>query len=78
MELEKLKPKNCVEIKPEKWITNENYHECVENENTLITGIHQCGNLSSNSIREYCRNEKVTKLAIVGCCYNCLTERVSH
>ena len=44
----------------------------------MIAGIHQCGDLSSNSIREYCSNLNITSLAIVGCCYNCLTERIDQ
>lgn len=41
-----------------------------------MTGIHQCGDLSSSSLREFIRNKTVGCLAIVGCCYNCLSERI--
>ena len=59
-----------------KWITPDNYKDIIPQttENILITGIHQCGDLSSSSIKEFVRNPKVTDLAVVGCCYNCLTE----
>eukprot|EP00347_Sterkiella_histriomuscorum_P012060 403370042 len=61
-----------------KWITIENYKDQIQSQSkkNIITGIHQCGNLSSLSINEFVKNARVNQLAIIGCCYNCLTERI--
>ena len=66
-----------------KWITPDNYNEFIPAPEVgslkLLTGIHQCGDLSSSSIKEFVRNkESLTHLAVVGCCYNCLTERIDR
>ncbi len=42
----------------------------------MITGIHQCGDLSSSSVKEFAHNKSVSHLCIVGCCYNRLTEKI--
>ncbi|MBC9701893.1 MAG: methyltransferase [Leuconostoc sp.] len=44
---------------------------------SLITiSIHSCGNLSHHGIRSLLLNPSVSSIAIVGCCYNLLTERL--
>ncbi|CDW71205.1 UNKNOWN [Stylonychia lemnae] len=65
-----------------KWINLLNYKDVIpdlgQKNQITITGIHQCGNLSSLSIHEFCKNANVNQLAIIGCCYNCLTERMNY
>ena len=63
------------------WIDHKNYGSVVparedETHRIMVVGIHQCGDLSSLSIKEFCENPNLTDLAIVGCCYNCLSERI--
>lgn len=42
----------------------------------MAISIHSCGNLSHHGIRSLLLNPKVQAIAIVGCCYNLLTERL--
>lgn len=42
----------------------------------LAISIHSCGNLSHHGIRSLLLNPSVQAIAIVGCCYNLLTERL--
>ena len=37
--------------------------------NVLLCGLHCCGELSNNVIELFIKDEKVRKLALVGCCY---------
>lgn len=39
-----------------------------------LVGLHTCGNLSSNSLKQFVRNEKFKLLCNVGCCYHLLFE----
>lgn len=41
----------------------------------LVMSIHSCGNLSHHGLRSLVLNPTVTAVAIVGCCYNLVTER---
>ena len=41
----------------------------------MAISIHSCGNLSHHAIRSLLLNPSVHAVAIVGCCYNLLTER---
>lgn len=41
----------------------------------MAISIHSCGNLSHHGIRSLLLNPNVKAVAIVGCCYNLLTER---
>ncbi|KAI9733465.1 MAG: hypothetical protein M1818_007213 [Claussenomyces sp. TS43310] len=48
-----------------------------ENDQRLMAmSIHSCGNLSHHGIRSLLLNPSVKAIAIVGCCYNLLTERL--
>jgi hypothetical protein len=48
-----------------------------EKETRLMTiSIHSCGNLSHHGIRSLLLNPSVQAIAIVGCCYNLMTERL--
>ncbi|RYP46819.1 hypothetical protein DL768_007024 [Monosporascus sp. mg162] len=42
----------------------------------MAVSIHSCGNLSHHGIRSLILNPRVQAIAIVGCCYNLLTERL--
>lgn len=43
----------------------------------MAISIHSCGNLSHHGIRSLLLNPSVSAIAIVGCCYNLLTTRLS-
>jgi hypothetical protein len=42
----------------------------------MAISIHSCGNLSHHGIRSLVENERVRAVAIVGCCYNLMTEKL--
>lgn len=42
----------------------------------MAISVHSCGNLSHHGIRSLLLNDSVKAIAIVGCCYNLLTERL--
>ncbi|KAL8383121.1 hypothetical protein RB595_006739 [Gaeumannomyces hyphopodioides] len=42
----------------------------------LAVSIHSCGNLSHHGIRSMLLNPPIKAVAIVGCCYNLMTERL--
>lgn len=42
----------------------------------MAISIHSCGNLSHHGIRSLIMNPSVQAIAIVGCCYNLMTERL--
>jgi len=42
----------------------------------MAISIHSCGNLSHHGIRSLIVNPRVEAIAIVGCCYNLVTERL--
>ncbi|EPE10114.1 hypothetical protein F503_05209 [Ophiostoma piceae UAMH 11346] len=52
--------------------TAETAGEC----NFLTVSIHSCGNLSHYGLRALVLNPAVRAVAIVGCCYNLMTERL--
>jgi len=43
----------------------------------MALSIHSCGNLSHHGIRSLLLNPSVHAIAIIGCCYNLLTERLA-
>lgn len=43
----------------------------------IVMSIHSCGNLSHHGLRSLALNPNVTAVAIVGCCYNLVTERLT-
>ena len=42
----------------------------------MAISIHSCGNLTHHAIRSLILNPRIQAIAIVGCCYNLLTERL--
>lgn len=53
----KCKLESNVKALDAQWITQDNYRDFLPSAcGCLITGIHQCGDLSSNSVREFARN----------------------
>lgn len=47
-----------------------------KDQSLMTVSIHSCGNLSHHGIRSLLLNPTVSSIAIVGCCYNLLTERL--
>ncbi|EXJ93996.1 hypothetical protein A1O1_02389 [Capronia coronata CBS 617.96] len=43
---------------------------------SMVVSLHSCGNLSHHGIRSLVLNPSVCAVAIIGCCYNLLTERL--
>jgi len=43
---------------------------------SLVISLHSCGNLSHHGIGSLSTNHSVTAVAMIGCCYNLLTERL--
>ncbi|RKF78015.1 Methyltransferase-like protein 25 [Golovinomyces cichoracearum] len=52
--------------------------KCDKNINLMTISIHSCGNLSHHGIRSLILNDSVHAIAIIGCCYNLLSERFSE
>ncbi|MCJ1359219.1 MAG: hypothetical protein MMC33_009219 [Icmadophila ericetorum] len=44
--------------------------------NLVVVSLHSCGNLVHHGIRSLVLNESVKAVAMVGCCYNLMTERL--
>ncbi len=42
----------------------------------MVVSLHSCGNLSHHGIRSLILNPSVCAVAMIGCCYNLLTERL--
>ncbi|KAK6372837.1 hypothetical protein LTR64_004756 [Lithohypha guttulata] len=42
----------------------------------LVVSIHSCGNLTHHGLRSVTLNPSVQAVALIGCCYNLLTERL--
>ncbi|ESZ95044.1 hypothetical protein SBOR_4577 [Sclerotinia borealis F-4128] len=62
--------------------TTEDIESCVSEAtppeiNLMAISIHSCGNLSHHGIRSLLLNPSVHAIAIVGCCYNLLSERLT-
>ena len=43
---------------------------------SLVVSIHSCGNLTHHGLRSLILNSSVYAVALIGCCYNLLTERL--
>lgn len=43
---------------------------------SMVVSIHSCGNLTHHGLRSLTLNPSVQAVALVGCCYNLLTERL--
>ncbi|EXJ76451.1 uncharacterized protein A1O5_00959 [Cladophialophora psammophila CBS 110553] len=46
------------------------------NPKAMVVSLHSCGNLSHHALRTLTLNPSVCAVAIIGCCYNLLTERL--
>jgi hypothetical protein len=53
--------------------TNE---ELKEDPSTMVISLHSCGNLLHHGLRTITLNPSVQAVALVGCCYNLMTERL--
>lgn len=47
-----------------------------EQPNMMVISLHSCGNLVHHGIRSLLMNPTVSAVALVGCCYNLMTERL--
>lgn len=54
---------------------NEDVDEQNQETNFLVMSLHSCGTLSHHGLRSLVVNPLVSAVAIVGCCYNLMTER---
>ena len=48
----------------------------VPSPNLLVVSLHSCGNLLHHGIRSLTLNHSVSAVAMIGCCYNLMTERL--
>ncbi|KAK9447848.1 methyltransferase domain-containing protein [Limtongia smithiae] len=68
----------------QKNIQSGNLSEIVEKsqlqgEKIVLVGLHTCGNLSHHALRSFAETKEIHAVAVVGCCYNLMTERaVEH
>lgn len=53
-------------------LAHENFQETFDT--FCLTGLHTCGNLAPNSLKIYQKNDKITALCNIGCCYHLLVE----
>lgn len=49
----------------------------VKKPNLMVIGLHSCGNLTHHGLQSLVLNPEVSAVAIVGCCYNLTTERLT-
>ena len=47
------------------------------NKNIFLFGLHNCGNLTSNTIKIFLQNNYFKSIAIIGCCLNLLNEYIN-
>ena len=47
------------------------------NKNIFLFGLHSCGNLTSNTLKIFIKNNYFKSIAIIGCCLNLLNEYIS-
>ncbi|KAG5460614.1 MAG: methyltransferase domain-containing protein [Olpidium bornovanus] len=52
--------------------------KCVHPADYLLTGLHACGNLTPDILRLFATEREAGAVAVVGCCYNFLTEVFDH
>lgn len=52
-------------------------HQKASETSLMVVSIHSCGNLSHHGIRSLTLNHAVTAVAMIGCCYNLVTERLT-
>ncbi|KAJ9617097.1 hypothetical protein H2200_000818 [Cladophialophora chaetospira] len=45
-------------------------------QNAMVISLHSCGNLSHHALRSLVSNPSIRAVAVIGCCYNLLTERL--
>ncbi|KAI9367743.1 methyltransferase domain-containing protein [Aspergillus egyptiacus] len=54
----------------------ENPAEKVSEPNVMVVSLHSCGNLVHHGVRALVLNPSVKAIAMIGCCYNLMTERL--
>ena len=65
-------------IHVEKALSSGDLQEIVEldSSSSVVVSIHSCGNLTHHGLRSLVLNPTVEAVAMIGCCYNLLTERL--
>lgn len=54
----------------------QNLTESISTTKSIVVSIHSCGNLTHHGLRSLTLNPSVRAVAMIGCCYNLLTERL--
>ena len=47
-----------------------------DHKSRIVVSVHSCGNLTHHGLRSLVLNPSVTAVAMIGCCYNLITERL--
>ena len=47
------------------------------NKNTFLFGLHNCGNLTSNTLKIFIKNKYFKSIAIIGCCLHLVNEYIN-
>ncbi|KAK7206441.1 methyltransferase domain-containing protein [Myxozyma melibiosi] len=69
-------------IHVEKFVSSGDLHEVVDqaellDEKAVLVGLHTCGNLSHHALRSLFETKAIHGVAVVGCCYNQMTEKLA-
>ena len=56
--------------------SHQNQQSAPSNPQLLVISLHSCGNLLHHGLRSLIMNSQVKAVAMVGCCYNLMTERL--
>lgn len=59
-----------------KFSLDEEHSNMHSKPNLMVVSLHSCGNLVHHGIRSLVLNPRVAAVALVGCCYNLVTERL--
>lgn len=57
-------------------IKQEPHEETASDARVVVVSLHSCGNLLHHGVRSLVLNPSVVAIAMVGCCYNLMTERL--
>lgn len=63
-------------VVPPASLPNEGMNTTPAHPQAMVISLHSCGNLSHHALRSLTLNPSVTAVAVIGCCYNLLTERL--
>lgn len=60
----------------EQAITSQSDEQVSDDARVMVVSLHSCGNLVHHGVRSLVLNPSVVGVAMIGCCYNLLTERL--